>query len=181
MENKDALFGYAGKQPVLGAGVFIAPGARIIGDVIIADNVSIWFNAVIRGDINRISIGQGSNIQDCAALHVNTTMSDDPGSGVLTIGEEVVVGHGAILHGCTIGNRVLVGIKSVVLDGAVIGDGVIIAAGAVVTPRMVIPTGSMVAGVPARVVRTLRTEEVEGIGFAARRYQEYAKEMQKSV
>ena len=143
------LYSYAGHVPRLGVEVFLAPGCRIIGEVDLASGVSVWFNAVIRGDINRVSIGADSNIQDNAVLHVRSEC-DESGAGALILGREVVVGHGAVIHGCVIGNRVLVGMNATVLDGVVVGDGVIIAAGAVVTKDVAEKT--IVAGVPAEPI-----------------------------
>jgi carbonic anhydrase/acetyltransferase-like protein (isoleucine patch superfamily) len=170
------LYSYAGHVPRVGLEVFLAPGCRIIGEVDLACGVSVWFNAVIRGDINRVSIGADSNIQDNAVLHVRSRR-DESGEGSLILGSEVVVGHGAVVHGCSIGNRVLIGMNATILDGATIGDGVIIAAGAVVTSGMVVPSGSLVAGIPGRVVRGLTQAEEEGIARSAQSYRQYAREM----
>ncbi|MDD2473165.1 MAG: gamma carbonic anhydrase family protein [Methanoculleus sp.] len=139
----------------MGSRVYIAENATVIGDVTLADDVSVWFGAVIRGDRNRIAVGAGSNIQDNAVVHTT------PGFPV-EIGAEVSVGHGAILHGCTIRDRVLVGMGAVVLNGAVVGEGSIIGAGAVVTEGKEIPPRSLVLGVPGRVVRETTPEQQEG-------------------
>ena len=136
--------------------VYIAEGAKIIGDVTIGEDSSVWYNAVIRGDSNSIVIGENSNVQDNAVLHTSH-------SHALTIGDNVTIGHGAIVHGCTIGNNVLVGMGAIVLDGAVIEDNCIIGAGALVTQNKVIPEGSLVLGNPAKVVREITEEEKKAI------------------
>lgn len=141
---------------VVGSRVFIAENATVIGDVTLADDVSVWFGAVIRGDRDRITVGAGSNIQDNATVHTT------PGHPV-SIGSHVSVGHGAILHGCTIRDRVLVGMGAIVLNGAVVGEGSIIGAGAVVTEGKEIPAASLVLGVPGKVVRGTTAEEEAGI------------------
>ena len=131
---------------------FIAPNASVIGTVILQDNVSIWFNAVLRGDNEPIRIGANSNIQDGAVLHT------DPGIP-LTVGDNVTVGHLVMLHGCTIGDGSLIGIKSVILNQAVIGRNCLIAANTLVTEGKVIPDNSLVMGSPGKVVRMLTPEE----------------------
>lgn len=147
----------------MGNRVFVAENATVIGDVTLADDVSVWFGAVVRGDRDSITVGSGSNIQDNAVVHTT------PGFGV-TIGTGVSVGHGAILHGCTIRDRVLVGMGAVVLNGAVVGEGSIIGAGAVVTEGKEIPPNSLVLGVPGKVVRETTPEQQEGILHNAREY-----------
>jgi len=138
-----------------GAGHFIAPNATLIGDVVLCENTSVWFNCVLRGDADRILIGAGSNIQDGTVLHA------DPGFP-LTVGENVTVGHNAMLHGCTIGDGSLVGIGAVVLNGAKVGRGCLIGANALVTEGMEIPDGSLVLGMPAKIRSTLsETQQAE--------------------
>jgi carbonic anhydrase/acetyltransferase-like protein (isoleucine patch superfamily) len=148
---------------VVGDRVFIAENATVIGDVTLADDVNIWFGAVIRGDKDRVTVGAGSNIQDNAVVHTTATFP-------VSIGAEVSVGHGAILHGCTIRDRVLVGMGAIVLNGAVVGEGSIIGAGAVVTEGNEIPPHSLVLGVPGRVVRETTPDQQEGILRNARDY-----------
>jgi len=148
---------------VVGDRVFIAENATVIGDVTLADDVSIWFGAVVRADRDRITVGTGSNIQDNAVVHTTPNFP-------VTIGEEVSVGHGAILHGCTIRDRVLVGMGAIVLNGAVIGEGSILGAGAVVTEGKEIPSNSLVLGVPGKAVRETTPEQREGIVRNAREY-----------
>jgi len=140
------------KRPVLGKGVYIARGAVVVGDVTLGDQSSVWYNAVLRGDINRIVVGPGSNIQDNAVLH----LADDFGCYV---GEFVTVGHSAIIHACEVGNECLIGMGATILDGAVIGNQCVIGANALVTQRQKIPDGSMVLGSPAKVARALTAQE----------------------
>lgn len=139
---------YLDRAPQIDPSAFIAPGAAIIGAVRLGPRTSVWFQCVLRGDVNRIEIGAGSNLQDGTVVHLG---DDDP----TIVGEDVVVGHRAVLHGCTIGDGTLVGIQSTVLDGATIGHGSIVGAGALVTAGADIPPRSLVLGAPAKVVRTL--------------------------
>lgn len=141
----------------------ICEGACVVGDVTLSPGVSVWYNAVIRGDEGAISIGPNTNIQDCAVLHEE-----------VTIGSGCTIGHGAIVHGCTIGNNVLVGVGAIVLNGAKIGDDCIIGAGALVTGKMDAPAGSMILGSPAKVVRPLTAEEIEGNRESMQEYLEMA-------
>lgn len=140
------------RTPRLGRGVYIAKGAVVIGDVTLGDYSSVWYNAVVRGDINRIVIGEGSNIQDNAVIHL---AHDHP----CLLGDRVTVGHSAIVHACTVKDEVLVGMGAVILDGAVIGAQSIVGANALVTQGTKVPPGSLVLGSPARVVRKLTTKE----------------------
>jgi gamma-carbonic anhydrase len=150
-------------QPKLGRSVYLAKSAVVIGDVTMGDYSSVWYNAVVRGDINRIVIGKGTNIQDNAVVHL---ADDYP----CILGEYVTVGHSAIVHACTIGNEVLVGMGAVVLDGAVVGDQCLIGAKALVPGGMKIPAGSMVLGTPAKVARMLSPEERAGLKHWAEKY-----------
>lgn len=145
--------------------VYIAEGAKVIGDVTIYENSSVWYNAVIRGDSNTIIIGEKTNVQDNAVLHTSHNHA-------LTIGNQVTIGHGAIVHGCTVGDNVLIGMGAIILDGAVIGDNCIIGAGALVTQNKEIPEGSLCVGSPARVMRELTAEEKESILENANEYVE---------
>ena len=153
---------------------FIAPNASVIGTVILQDNVSIWFNAVLRGDNEPIRIGSNSNIQDGAVLHT------DPGVP-LTIGNNVTVGHLAMLHGCTIGDGSLIGIHSTILNHAVIGRNCLIGAHTLITEGKVIPDNSLVVGSPGKVLRTLSTEEITAIHNNAARYVENMKRYLSSL
>ncbi|MBK8805037.1 MAG: gamma carbonic anhydrase family protein [Fibrobacteres bacterium] len=154
---------FMGHVPVLGKGAWIAPGAHVAGRVTLGEDVSIWYNAVLRADINTIVIGARSNIQDNAVIH----LADNYG---VELGEDVVVGHSAILHACKIGNNVLVGMGSIVMDGVEIGDDCVIAAGALVSPGKRIPAGSMVMGTPGKVVRETTQAERDSNRAMARKY-----------
>ena len=147
------------------ASAHVFPGAVVVGDVKIGEECSIWYNAVVRGDEAPIVIGEGSNVQDNAVLHVEE-------GHPLTVGKDVTVGHAAILHSCTVGDNTLIGMGAIVLDDAVIGKNCIVAAGALVTGRTVIPDGSMVMGSPAKVKRELTQEEIDHITENARVYRE---------
>ena len=164
------LYALKGVRPRLGRDVFVADGARVIGDVHLGDQASVWFGAVLRGDYMPIRVGARTNVQDNAVLHITS------GESATTLGDDVTVGHAAIVHGCTVGHRCLVGMGSVVLDGAVIGDDCFIAAGSLVTPGTVIPARSFVIGRPAKAVRPVTERDLESIRLAAIRYVEYAGE-----
>lgn len=159
---------YMGLTPKIDPTVFVAEGSRVIGDVTIGENSGIWYNTVLRGDTHPIRIGKYTNIQDNSTVHV---MHDYP----CEIGDYVTVGHGAIVHGCIVGNNCLVGMGAVILSYAQIGDNCIIAAGSVVPEHKVIPPNSMVMGVPGKVVRTLTAQEVETIQRSAIEYHQLAK------
>lgn len=161
------LYEFQGKMPVVHPSCFLAAGSRVIGDVVLEENVSVWFNVVIRGDVERIRIGRNSNIQDNVVIHV--THYKNP----TWVGEGVTVGHSAVLHGCTIGNGALIGMNSVVLDRAVIGEGALVAAGAVVTPHVHIPAGMLAAGIPAKPIRHLTDEEKAMVLEGADNYMKY--------
>lgn len=159
------------RVPRVEPGVFVAEGAQIVGDVQIARDASVWYNAVLRGDINRVTVGERTNIQDAAVVHVTEELP-------ALIGRDVTVGHGAIVHACTVGDGCLIGMGSVVLDGAVIGAGSLVAAGAVVLQSVHVPEGSLVAGIPGRVIRSLSPEEREQLLESARQYVRYARSVQ---
>jgi carbonic anhydrase/acetyltransferase-like protein (isoleucine patch superfamily) len=148
--------------------VFIAPGAVVVGDVTLEEDASVWFTAVLRGDTDAIHVGRGSNVQDGAVLHA------DPGSPCI-IGAGVTVGHRAIVHGAQVGDNVVVGMGSIILNRAQIGGNSIIAAGAIVTEDMVVPPGSLVMGVPAKVRRPLTEAEIARNRWAAEHYVANAK------
>lgn len=154
---------YQNKTPDLAPTARAAENASIIGGVSLADQSSIWYGAVLRGDESTITVGEGSNIQDNAVIHC-----DAPYPAV--IGKEVTVGHGAIIHGCTIEDRCLIGMGAILLNGCVIGAGSLVAAGALVTQGMIVPPGSMVMGSPAKVTRPLRPEESADILDSAATY-----------
>jgi len=164
-----SILPYKGVVPTIEENVFIAPGAMIIGNVTIREGASIWYNAVVRGDVAPIVIGRRTNIQDNCVLHVD---EDAP----LTIGDECTVGHGAIVHGATVADHVLVGMNAVVLSHAQVGTRTIIGACALVGEHKYIPEGVLALGVPARVVRNLTSNEIEHIGSSAAGYYERAQE-----
>ncbi|HEX5222320.1 MAG TPA: gamma carbonic anhydrase family protein [Verrucomicrobiae bacterium] len=151
------------KRPRLGKGVYIAKTAVVVGDVKLGDHSSVWYNAVLRGDINRIVIGHHTNIQDNAVLHLADEFP-------CLVGNYVTIGHSAIVHACKIGDEVLVGMGAVILDGAVIGKQSLIGAKALVKQGMKIAPGSLVLGAPAKVVRRLTTEERAGLKYWATKY-----------
>jgi carbonic anhydrase/acetyltransferase-like protein (isoleucine patch superfamily) len=151
------------KKPSLGKKVYIATGAVVLGDVTLGDYSSVWYNAVLRGDLNRIVVGHHTNIQDNAVLHLADEFP-------CRLGNYVTVGHSAVVHACTVGNEVLVGMAAVILDGAVVGDQSIVGAGALVTQGTRIPAGSLVLGAPAKVVRRLTRKERAGLKSWALKY-----------
>ncbi|HEY9510289.1 MAG TPA: gamma carbonic anhydrase family protein [Verrucomicrobiae bacterium] len=158
---------YLRQTPTLGNGVYLARGAVVLGDVTLGDFSSVWYNAVLRGDINRIVVGHHSNIQDNAVLHL---ADDFP----CILRNYVTVGHSAVVHACEVGDEVLIGMGAIILDGAVIGEQSIIGAGALVTQGVKIPPGSMVLGSPAKVTRALTAEERSGLKHWADKYVENA-------
>jgi carbonic anhydrase/acetyltransferase-like protein (isoleucine patch superfamily) len=163
------VYSFRGKTPKLHPSVFKTPSAEIIGDVEIGADASLWFNVVVRGDVHWIRIGDGTNIQDGSILHVTHKKSP------LTIGNNVTVGHSVTLHGCTIRDFVLVGMRAVVMDDAEIGEESIIGAGALVTQGAKIPPRSLVIGSPAKVARSLNDEEIKFLHQSAENYKQYVK------
>jgi carbonic anhydrase/acetyltransferase-like protein (isoleucine patch superfamily) len=164
------LYSHKGVVPKLHPDVWVAPNATIIGDVEIGEGSSVWFGAVIRGDVYPIRIGARTNIQDNAVVHVTN------GRAATAIGDDVTVGHSAIIHGCTIGHRCLIGMGSIVLDNAVVEDDVFVAAGSLVTPGARIATKSMAVGRPAKRIRELEDRDFLEIQGAAALYVQYANE-----
>ncbi len=164
------VYPHKGVTPTLGKDVWIAPNATVIGDVVIGDESSVWFGAVIRGDVFPIRIGARTNIQDNAVVHVTN------GKASTTIGDDVTVGHLALVHGCTIGSRCLVGMGSIVLDNAIVEDECFIAAGALVPPSMRVPSRSLVVGRPGRIVRKLEEADLAEIRNAGALYVQYARD-----
>jgi carbonic anhydrase/acetyltransferase-like protein (isoleucine patch superfamily) len=162
-----SIYNIGERKPSLGVDAWVAPNATVIGDVRLGDNVSIWWNAVLRGDNDTISIGANSNIQDGSVLHADEGVP-------LTLGANVTVGHMVMLHGCTIGEQSLIGIKSVILNKAVIGRHCIIGANSLIPEGKVIPERSLVMGSPGKVVRQLSDEEVARLLLAAQGYVENA-------
>ena len=163
----EQLEAYLRKQPILGKDVYIAKGAVVVGDVTLGDHASVWYNAVLRGDINQIVVGHHTNIQDNAVLHLDYECP-------CRVGHYVTVGHCAIVHACTVGDETLIGMGAVILDGAVIGPQCLIGAKALVVQGARIPDGSLVLGVPGKVVRALSAEERRGLKVSAEKYAENA-------
>ncbi|MCS7008570.1 MAG: gamma carbonic anhydrase family protein, partial [Chthoniobacterales bacterium] len=168
MTIQERLEKYLGRQPDTSKAAFVAPNATILGSVTLGEDASVFYGAILRGDIQDIIIGNGTNVQDGTIIH----LADEYPA---IIGDYTTIGHGAMIHACTIGNECLIGMRSTILDGAVIGDHCLVAAGAVVTPRTVIPPGSMVMGAPAKVKRQLTDEEIAGLRPWAEKYIHVAK------
>ncbi|WP_019213357.1 gamma carbonic anhydrase family protein [Yersinia massiliensis] len=166
----DAIRPYLQDFPTLGARVMIDRSSVIIGNVILGDDVSIWPLVAIRGDVNQVVIGARSNIQDGSVLHVTHKSEHNSEGDPLIIGEDVTVGHKAMLHGCTIGSRVLVGMGSILLDGAIIEDDVMIGAGSLVAPGKRLTSGFLYMGSPAKQIRPLTPAELEGLLYSAGNY-----------
>ena len=163
------LFPYKDCFPKISESVFLASGVKIVGDVEIEDQSSVWYNTVIRGDVNYIRIGAMTNIQDCSMLHV--TNNKYP----LIIGSKVTIGHSVTLHGCILKDLCLIGMRAVVLDGALIEEKSMVAAGSVIKQGFVVPTGKLAAGVPAKIIRDLTETEIMDLENYASRYIEYSK------
>ena len=161
-------FRFLAHEPSVPKSAFIAPGATVVGAVSLGENSSIWYGAVLRADIQEITVGTGSNVQDGCVIHLSDTLG-------CHIGDYVTVGHKAVLHACTVEDEVLVGMGAIVLDGAKIGSRSIIGAGALVTGHTVIPPGSLVLGSPAKVVRTLSEDEQADVRSWAERYVEVSR------
>ncbi|CAB5596216.1 carnitine operon protein CaiE [Providencia rettgeri] len=164
---------YLDIYPSINARVFIDPSSVVIGDVRIADDVSIWPLSVLRGDVNYISIGARTNIQDGSVLHVTHKSASNPEGNPLIIGEDVTIGHKVMLHGCTIGNRVLVGMGSIVIDGAIVEDDVIIGANSLVTQGKRLESGYLYTGSPAKAIRKLTDAELGHLRYSANNYVEW--------
>ena len=161
---------YLDTLPVLGARVFLHDSAQVIGDVQIGDDSSVWCNAVLRGDVNRIAIGKYSNVQDLTMGHVAHKTAAKPDGSPLIIGDYVTIGHAVILHGCTVGNACLIGMGSIVMDDAVIGDEVMLGAGSLVPPGKRLENGMLYIGRPAVAVRALSAEERAYLRYSAEHY-----------
>ncbi|HKA36160.1 MAG TPA: gamma carbonic anhydrase family protein [Thermoanaerobaculia bacterium] len=161
---------YGGRKPRIGERVYLAETAAVIGDVILGDDVSVWYNSVLRGDCHSIRVGARSNIQDNCAIHVTQEKYST------TLEEEVTLGHGAIVHGAVIRRGALIGIRATVLDGAEVGESAFIGAGALVTPRTVVPPRTLWLGAPAKQVRELSADEVEDLKHFHLHYLDYKKE-----
>jgi gamma-carbonic anhydrase len=167
-----AIYELDAMRPTFGRDVFVADSAAVIGDVQVGDECSLWFGAVLRGDFFPIRIGARTNIQDNAVVHITSDRA------ATTVGDDVTVGHAAILHGCTVGHACLIGMASIVLDGAVIGDESFVAAGSLVTPATIVAPRSFVLGRPAKVIRAVREAEITAIRESAQNYVRYARAFQ---
>ena len=163
-----ALYELDGVAPQLGQGAYVADSAQAIGRVVMGDNASLWFGVVARGDNEAITIGTGSNVQENSVLHTDAGIQ-------ISVGDDVTIGHQAMLHGCTIGDGTLIGIQAIVLNGARIGRHCLVGAGALVTEGKEFPDGSLIVGSPAKVVRTLEPAQIERLMHSARHYVEQAR------
>lgn len=161
---------YLNTTPILGDRTYLHPSSQVIGDVTIGDDSSVWCNTVLRGDVNRIVIGRGTNVQDLSMGHVTHKSKDKPEGSPLIIGDYVTVGHSVVLHGCAIGNECLIGIGSIILDDVVIPDHVMIGAGSLVSPGKVLESGKLYIGRPAKLVRELTPEEIARLRYSAEHY-----------
>lgn len=168
------VFPYRGAAPRIAPDAFVAPGASIVGDVEIASAANIWFNCVIRGDEQKVTIGARANIQDGTVIHVHSLKQGTH------VGRDAVVGHMCLLHACTIEDGGFVGMGAMVLDGAVVEGGGMLAAGAMLTPGKHLPAGELWAGRPARFARRLRPEEIEGMGWTVENYARRAEEYRRA-
>ncbi len=157
-------------QPQFGRGVYVHPAAVVIGKVALGDDVSVWPGAVIRGDVNRIVVGAGSNVQDGSVLHVSHQSERDPQGAPLVVGARVTIGHQVILHGCTIGDECLVGMGAIVMDKAIIEPRVLVGAGSLVPEGRVLESGHLYLGSPARKVRPLSEDELARFAYSALHY-----------
>ena len=162
-----AVYELDGIQPRVADSAWVADSAQVMGNVVLGEDSSVWFGTVIRGDTETITVGRGSNIQDASVLHADIGKP-------LTIGENVTVGHQVMLHGCTIGDESLIGIGAIVLNGAKIGRHCLVGAGALVTEGKEFPDGSMIIGSPAKAVRQLTPEQIEGLKLSAQHYMDNA-------
>ena len=164
------LSSYLDTTPALGDRVYLHPSCQVIGDVKIGDDSSIWCNTVLRGDVNRIVIGRGSNVQDLTMGHVSQKTSLKPEGSPLLIGDYVTVGHSVILHGCSIGNECLIGMGSIIMDNVVIPDRVMIGAGSLVSPGKILESGMLYLGRPTKTIRALTEEELAYLRYSAEHY-----------
>ncbi len=167
LDEEIKLLPYLDAFPNIHPSVFLASGVKVIGDVEIGEDSSVWYNTVIRGDVHYIRIGEMTNVQDCSMLHVTN------GRFPLNIGNKVTIGHSVTLHGCTVKDLTLIGMGAVILDGAVVEEKSLVAAGSVIKPNFIVPTGTLAAGVPAKIVRELNTKELEEFEKSAQRYVKY--------
>ncbi len=165
-----SLSPYLNSSPILGNRVFLHPSCQVIGDVQLGDDASVWCNTVLRGDVNRIVIGRGSNVQDLTMCHVSHKTADKPDGSPLIIGDYVTVGHSVILHGCRIGNECLIGMGSIIMDDVVVPDRVMVGAGSLISPGKTLESGMLYMGRPAKAVRALTEEEMKYLRYSAEHY-----------
>ena len=166
------LIPYLDTSPIIGERIFLHPSCQVIGDVRIGDDSSVWCNTVLRGDVNRIVIGRGTNVQDLTMGHVSHKTPEKPEGSPLLIGDYVTVGHSVILHGCSIGNECLIGMGSIIMDDVVIPDRVMIAAGSLISPGKMLQSGMLYVGRPAKALRALTEEEIAYLKNSAEHYME---------
>jgi carbonic anhydrase/acetyltransferase-like protein (isoleucine patch superfamily) len=169
------LLSFGGKTPLVDPTAFVAPGARLIGDIHIGPQASIWYNCVLRGDVNRIRIGARTNIQDGSVIHVDSPKAGDEEGHATIIGEDVLIGHLAMVHGCVLEDRAFVGLGSIVMDGCRIESDAMLAAGAMLTPGKTIPARQLWAGRPAKYVRDLTEADLAGMRSGVAHYVELAR------
>ena len=161
---------FQNKVPSQGERVFVDPASTVIGEVALGDDSSVWPGAVVRGDMHRIVIGARTSVQDNTVLHITHDSAFNPGGFPLTLGDDVTVGHQAMLHGCTIGDRVMIGMQTMIMDGAVVESDVMLAAGSLVSPGKRLASGWLYRGRPARAVRELTAKEIEFLPYVAGNY-----------
>ncbi|MEO6409972.1 MAG: gamma carbonic anhydrase family protein [Burkholderiaceae bacterium] len=169
-----AVYQLEDQTPRVAASAWVADSAQVIGNVELADGASVWFGVIVRGDNETVKIGRNTNVQDASVIH------SDPGSPI-TLGDNVSIGHQVMLHGCTVGDGSLIGIQSVLLNGATIGRNCLVGAGSLVTEGKSFPDGSMILGRPAKVVRALTSQEIEGLGRVADHYVENARRFRSGL
>lgn len=162
------LYSFKGKTPKLGKGVYLAPGAHVVGQVTLGDEVSVWFNTVIRADVDTITVGEGTNIQDGTVVHCDAGFPTQ-------IGKNVTIGHSCVIHGCEIGDDCLIGMGSAILNGAKLGPGCVVGAGSLITEGKEFPAGSVIMGRPAKVVRPTEQRDEERIAAGAAHYRRNAR------
>ena len=176
------LLEFEGRAPRIDPAAFVAPGARLIGDIEMGPESSVWYNCVLRGDMNRIRIGARTNIQDGTVIHVDPARPGGPADGYpALIGEEVLIGHMAMVHGCILHDRAFVGLGSIVMDGCEIEGDAMLAAGAMLTPGKRIPSGQLWAGRPAKYVRDLKEADLAGMRMGVRHYVELARRHLRAI
>lgn len=169
------IYSYKGISPLIDKSVFICGGVHIVGDVEIGEDSSVWFNSVIRGDVNYVRIGKRTNIQDNCTLHVFHDYYP------LIIGDDVTIGHNAVVHGCKLKNNILIGMNATLLDDCEVSNNVIIGAGSLIKEKFKAPEGVLVAGVPGKIIRDLKPEEIEGVLQSAKNYVNYVKTYRTDV